>query len=82
MTESDSAILNSVVVEEEGEGEEGSSAPASKQQTLGMQQARRFTILARSSPVLPFHCCKCFSLWRVLAHALTSHVSGNLLGSL
>ena len=40
MTESDNAILNSVVAEEEeGEGEEGSSAPVSNQHTLGMQQA-------------------------------------------
>ncbi len=39
MTESDSAILNSVVAEEEGEGEEGSSAPTSNQHTLGTQLA-------------------------------------------
>ena len=40
MSESDSAILNSTVTEEEGEGEEGSSAPASNQHTLGMQPAQ------------------------------------------
>lgn len=52
MTESDSAILNSVVTEEEGEGEEGSSAPASNQHALGTQQAEH-SVLQQG----PNQCC-------------------------
>ncbi|CAL5223957.1 g6563 [Coccomyxa viridis] len=53
MSESDSAILNSTVTEEEGEGEEGSSAPASNQHTLGSGSKSRDAALPAPQVAAP-----------------------------
>ena len=87
MTESDSAVLNSVVAEEEGEGEEGSSAPASNQHTLGMQQARvslSWREAFQSCPSIVAGSSVLLTVKGECTHVqnLTSHVSQKLPGNL
>ena len=75
-TESDSAILNSIVAEEdEGEGEEGSSAPASNQHTLGMQQntPKLSSVKLTSVGLILPQACKCHDLFPPVEGAWTAY---------